>query len=75
MSIKLEILEAEALKLAPAERSRLAARLNASLAGGSEVGSASDRRPGGSQADLASGSADEVHVRMAIGRLLARLPR
>ena len=75
MSIKLEVLESEALKLTPADRSHLLARLSASLGAATAVAAARRRPIDSNAAEPNSGSVDDVHGRMAIGRLLARLPR
>ena len=73
MSTSLEILEAEALKLAPTDRTHLLARLVASLDLDPEIEEAwtleADRR----QAELESGVAAFVPGHEAIARLRARL--
>ncbi len=75
MSTILDALEAEALKLPPAERSHLLERLVASLDADPEVEAAwaleADRR----EAELASGSVEAVPAAEAIARLRARLSR
>ena len=75
MSTHLEVLEAEALKLGPADRSHLLERLIASLDFDPEVEAAweaeSDRR----EARLASGSVAEVSDAEAKNRLRSRLAR
>jgi hypothetical protein len=75
VSNNLETLEAEALKLAPADRSHLLERLIASLDMDPEVEAAwvaeADRR----EAELASGTATEVPAAEAIARLRAQLQR
>lgn len=75
MSTKLETLEAEALKLPPAERSHLLERLVASLDADPEVEAAwaleADRR----EAELASGAVEAVPAAEAIARLRSRLSR
>lgn len=75
MTTTFETLEAEALKLAPAERSRLLERLIASLDVDAEVEEAwvqeADRR----EAALDSGAVAEVSGPEAMQRLRARLTR
>ena len=75
MTTSLEVLEAEALKLAPADRSDLLERLIASLDADPEVEEAwkleADRR----EASLESGSTIEVPGQEAITRLRSRLTR
>ncbi len=75
MTTRLEALEAEALKLLPAERSHLLERLVASLDVDPEVEAAwaleADRR----EAELASGSVEAVPAAEAMARLRARLSR
>ena len=75
MTTRLEALEAEALKLLPAERSHLLERLVASLDVDPEVEAAwaleADRR----EAELASGSVEAVPAAEAMARLRASLSR
>lgn len=75
MSKILDALEAEALKLPPAERSHLLERLVASRDADPEVEAAwaleADRR----EAELASRSVEAVPAAEAIARLRARLSR
>ncbi len=75
MTTSLEILEAEALKLAPADRTHLLERLIASLDTDPEVEQAwelvADRR----EASLESGAVAEVPLQDAMSRLRARLAR
>lgn len=75
MNTHLEVLEAEALKLAPADRSHLLGRLIASLDLDPEVEEAwvleADRR----EAELESGAAVAVPGQEAIARLRTRLAR
>lgn len=75
MNTSLEALEAEALKLSPADRSRLLERLIASLDSDPEVEEAwaleADRR----EAELESGTVAAVPGHEAIARLRARLVR
>lgn len=73
VTTSLEILEAEALKLAPADRSHLLERLIASLDADPEVEQAwelvADRR----EASMESGSEAEVPGQEAMNRLRSRL--
>lgn len=75
MNSQLEIIEAEALKLPPADRTHLLERLIASLESDPEVEAAwaleADRR----EAELDAGQAAEVSGQEAIARLRARLAR
>ena len=75
MSTHLEALEAEALKLAPADRSHLLERLIASLDADPEVEAAWEREADRREADLASGAVVEVPGPEAMARLRARLAR
>jgi len=75
MSTALEILEAEALKLPPSERSHLLERLIASLDSDPEVEEAWDREADRREAELDSGLVTEVSGHEAIARLRARLAR
>ena len=75
MSTKLEVLEAEALKLAPADRSHLLERLIASLDSDPEVEEAWEREADRREAQLGSGSVTEVSGPEAINRLRSRLAR
>jgi hypothetical protein len=73
MNTRLEVLEAEALKLAPADRSHLLARLLASLDADPEVeqawGLEADRR----ESELADGTSVPVRGQEAIARLRSKL--
>lgn len=75
MSTNLEALEAEALKLAPADRSHLLERLIASLDSDPEVEEAWAREADRREAELESGSVVAVPGHEAIARLRARLVR
>lgn len=75
MSTSLEVLEAEVLQLAPADRSRLLERLIASLDADPEVEQAWEREADRREAELESGSIVAVPGQEAIARLRARLPR
>lgn len=73
--MNLEVLEAEVLQLAPAERSRLLERLIASLDSDPEVEEAWDLEADRREAELESGSIAAVPGTDAIVRLRARLSR
>ena len=75
MSTNLEVLEAEALKLAPVERSHLLERLIASLDSDPEVEEAWEREADRREAELESGSTLAVSGQEAISRLRARFQR
>lgn len=70
----LEMLEAEALKLAPADRSRLLERLLASLDADEELESAWDAVADAREAGLRSGAATPAPLHEALARLEARFP-
>lgn len=75
MSTNLEAIEAQALKLAPSDRSHLLEKLIASLDADPEVEAAwaleADRR----EAELESGESTAVSGPQAVARLRARLAR
>lgn len=73
MSTSLEALEAEALKLAPAERSHLLERLVASLDADPEVEAAWELEADRREAELASGAVAAVSAAEAMTRLRSRL--
>ena len=75
MNARLEVLEAEALKLAPAERTHLLERLIASLDTDLETEALWDQEADRREAALASGAASVVPGHEAIARLQARLAR
>jgi hypothetical protein len=75
MSTRLEALEAEVLKLAPADRSHLLARLIASLDADPEVEEAWEREADRREALLDSGTVAEVSAQEAMERLRHRLVR
>lgn len=75
MTTSLEVLEAEALKLAPADRSHLLERLIASLDADPEVEEAWEMEADRREASLKSGSATEVSGQEAMSRLRSRLAR
>jgi len=75
MTTSLEVLEAEALKLAPADRSHLLERLIASLDVDPQVEEAWELEADRREAALESGSAVEVSGQEAMNRLRSRLAR
>jgi hypothetical protein len=74
MATAIETLEAELLKLAPAERARLLDRLVASLDRDAEVEAAWDEVADRREADLASGKIAVVSIESTLARLEARFP-
>jgi hypothetical protein len=75
MGTHLEILEAEALKLAPADRSHLLERLIASLDADPEVEAAWEKEADRREAQLASSAVAEVSCAESMKRLRAKLAR
>lgn len=75
MNSNLEVLEAEVLKLTPADRSHLLERLIASLDSDPEVEAAWEREADRREALLESGSVVEVPGPEAMSRLRSRLVR
>ena len=75
MTTNLEVLEAEALKLAPSDRSHLLERLIASLDSDPEVEEAWEHEADRREALLESGSVAEVSGPEAMSRLRSRLAR
>jgi putative addiction module component (TIGR02574 family) len=73
MATSLEVLEAEALKLAPADRSRLLERLIASLDADLEVEEAWELEADRREVALASGAVTQVPAQEAMARLRARV--
>ncbi len=73
MTTNLEVLDAKALKLAPADRSRLLERLIASLDSDPEVEAAREQESDRREAMLASGTASEVSGSDAVNRLRSKL--
>ena len=69
-----EMLEAEALKLEPAERSRLAERLVASLDEDEEIEAAWDAIADAREAAISGSSASAVSLDEAFARVEARFP-
>lgn len=75
MTKQIEVLEAEVLKLVPAERARLLERLIASLDVDTEIEAAWEQEADRREATLVSGAAITVPGPEAIARLQARLSR
>jgi len=75
VNTNLEVLEAEAMKLAPSERAHLLERLIASLDTDPEVEDAWEREADRREAALESGHVTEVAGNEAISRLRSRLAR
>ena len=75
MSTSLELLEAEALKLTPADRAHLLERLVASLDSDPEIEAAWEKEADRREAELESGSVPEVPGHEAMARLRSRLSR
>lgn len=75
MSTRLEVLEAEALKLPPSDRSHLLERLIESLDADPEVEQAWEQEADRRETSMESGSVTEVSGHEAIGRLRSRLVR
>ena len=73
MSITIETLEAEVLKLAPSERSRLLERLILSLDADAEVEDAWAREADRREAELDSGAVTAIPGDQMMDRLRARL--
>ena len=74
MTTTLEMLEAEALKLAPADRSRLLERLVVSQDEDEEIEAAWDAVADAREAGIAASSPKTVPFDEAIARLEARFP-
>ena len=70
----LEMLEAEALKLSPSDRSRLAERLVASLDEDAETEAAWDAVADSREAAVGAGSAGALPFQDVMARLEARFP-
>jgi putative addiction module component (TIGR02574 family) len=75
MTTHLEVLEAEALKLSPADRSHLLERLIASLDTDPEVEAAWVKEADRRQAELDAGTVAAVSGEEAVARLRARLAK
>jgi len=74
MSTSLEALQAEVLRLSPADRARLLDRLIASLDVDNDVEAAWDELADKREQELETGSAQSVSLDVAIARLEARFP-
>ena len=74
MTITLEVLEAEALKLAPSDKSRLLERLMESLDEDHEIEAAWDAVAEDRESQVAVASAATVPMEQAFARLEARFP-
>ena len=74
MSTTLETLQAEVLRLPPADRAKLLDRLIASLDVDASVEAAWDQLADQRENELAAGTAAEVPFEVAIARLEARFP-
>lgn len=74
MTFTVEMIETEALKLAPADRSRLLERLLSSLDADKELESEWDALAEAREAEMATGTAKPVPLDEAIARLEARFP-
>jgi len=72
MSTSLEALQAEVLRLSPADRARLLQRLILSLDADAEVEAAWDAVAAAREAEIASGAVAGVPLEDAIARLEAR---
>jgi putative addiction module component (TIGR02574 family) len=74
MAATVEMLEAEVLKLGPADRSRLVERLLASLDEDQDIEAAWDAVADAREDELRSGAAVAVPFSEAVARLEARFP-
>jgi hypothetical protein len=74
MASNLEVLQAEVLRLSPADRARLLDRLVASLDVDASVEAAWDAVADQREQELSAGTAQAVPVEVAIARLEARFP-
>ena len=74
MTITLETLQAEVLRLSPADRARLLDRLIASLDFDAGVEAAWDKLADEREQELADGRATAVPLEVVIARLEARFP-
>jgi len=74
MSSNLEVLQAEVLRLSPADRARLLDRLVASLDVDASVEAAWDAVADQREQELGSGAAEAVPLEVAVARLEARFP-
>jgi len=74
MATSVEALEAEVLRLSPADRTRLLARLIASLDADAEIEAAWDAIADAREAELNSGKVESVPFEEVVARLEARFP-
>jgi len=74
MTSTLETLQAEVLRLSPADRARLLDRLVASLDADASAEAAWDELADRREAELGSGAAEAVDLEVAVARLEARFP-
>jgi Putative addiction module component len=74
MSSNLEVLQAEVLRLSPADRARLLDRLVASLDVDASVEAAWDAVADQREQELGSGAVESVPLEVAVARLEARFP-
>jgi putative addiction module component (TIGR02574 family) len=74
MATSVEALEAEVLRLSPADRARLLTRLISSLDTDAEIDAAWDAIADTREAELDSGKVESVPFEEAVARLEARFP-
>jgi hypothetical protein len=74
MSSNLEVLQAEVLRLSPADRARLLDRLVASLDVDASVEAAWDAVADQREQELTSGTVEAITLEVAVARLEARFP-
>ena len=74
MPTSVEALEAEVLRLSPADRARLLTRLISSLDTDAEIDAAWDAIADTREAELDSGNVESVPFEAAVARLEARFP-
>jgi hypothetical protein len=74
MPSNLDVLQAEVLRLAPADRARLLDRLLASLDVDADVEAAWDRLADQREQEIGSGAVEAVPLEVAVARLEARFP-
>jgi len=74
MPTSVEALEAEVLRLSPADRARLLARLISSLDSDAEIDAAWDAIADTRETELDSGNVESVPFEEAVARLEARFP-
>jgi hypothetical protein len=74
MPSNLDVLQAEVLRLSPADRARLLDRLLASLDVDADVEAAWDRLADQREQEIGSGAVEAVPLAVAVARLEARFP-